>query len=243
MKNQILVLTILFLISITTTQAQWGSKTIRGNGTVITKTIQTDTYDGISVAGNFHVTLVEGSEGTIEVKGESNLLKELEIETDRGNLKINPPNNKNLKPSGKNKIEITIPIQEINTIALAGSGNIQSNFSLKSNQLSIKLAGSGAINMEIKTLELEATVAGSGTINLNGKAQNLKGSIAGSGTVNTQQVKTENADISIAGSGNYRLQCSGLLKARVSGSGDIIYKGKPEKIDSKVAGSGKVKAL
>ncbi|GGD93228.1 head GIN domain-containing protein [Planktosalinus lacus] len=243
MKNQTLILTILFLISITSTQAQWGSKTIRGNGTVITKTFQTNSYEGISVAGNFYVTLIEGSEGIIEVKGESNLLEELEIETDGSKLKIKPRNNKNLKPSGKNKIEITIPIQEVNSIALAGSGNIQSNFSLKSDHISVKLAGSGAINMEIKTLELEATVAGSGTINLNGKAQNLKGSIAGSGTVDTQEVKTENAEVTIAGSGDYKLQCTGLLKARVSGSGDIFYKGKPEKIDTKVAGSGKIKAL
>ncbi|WP_339611167.1 head GIN domain-containing protein [uncultured Planktosalinus sp.] len=243
MKNQTLTLTILFLFSILTSQAQWGSKTIKGNGSVITKTIQAGDYDAISVAGNFYVTLIEGSEGTIQIKGESNLLEEMEIETEKGNLKIKPRDNKNLKTSGKNKIEITIPVQEINTIALAGSGTIQNDFSLKSSQLSVKLAGSGTINLDIKTIELETSVAGSGDLLLKGKAQNLNGSIAGSGSIDTQQVKTENADISIAGSGDFKLQCSGLLKARVSGSGDIIYKGKPEKIDSKVAGSGKLKSL
>jgi len=44
----------------------------------------------------------------------------------------------------------------------------------------------------------------------------------------------------VAGSGDIRIYCNGVLKARVAGSGDIKYKGNPSKEDTKVAGSGDI---
>ncbi len=241
MKNLNLFVTALLLLSFTSLHAQWGSKNISGNGQVITKTIQTSDYDGLSVAGNFYVSLVEGNEGTITLTGESNLLEEVIVEVEGNNLHIKTENKINLKPSRGKKIEVTVTVEHLSKIALAGSGEIKNNFNLKAEELSIKLAGSGDIKLNLQATNLDATVAGSGDIILNGNASNLKGSIAGSGTVDAYRLETTNASITISGSGDYNVNCSGELKARVSGSGNINYSGKPEKIDTKVAGSGRIR--
>lgn len=242
MKNFKLLLSITLLLSVANLHAQWGSNTINGNGNLTTTTIQTSNYDGVSVAGNFYVTLVEGKEGSITLNGESNLLEEIVVEIKNGNLHIKPEDRVNLRPSRGMKIEITVPVEQISKVALAGSGEIKNAFDLKAENLEVKLAGSGDIKLNVTAGELEATIAGSGNIILNGRASELKGSIAGSGTVDAYRVQAENANITISGSGDYNINCTGELKVRVSGSGNVNYKGKPDKIDTKVAGSGKIRS-
>lgn len=242
MKNFKLLLSATLLLCFTGVHAQWGSKTINGNGNLTTTTIQTTDYEGISVAGNFYVTLVEGKEGTITLKGESNLLEEVIVEVKGNHLHIKSEDRVNLKPSRGMKIEITVPVDKINKVALAGSGEIKNGFNLKTDALSVKLAGSGDIKLNVQSTDLEATVAGSGNIILNGHTSELKGSIAGSGSVDAYRLQAENATITISGSGDYNVNCTNALKVRVSGSGNVNYKGKPDKIDSKVAGSGKIKS-
>lgn len=242
MKNFKLFTTALILLSFTSLHAQWGTKNISGNGQVITKTIQTSDYDGLSVAGNFYVTLVEGNEGTLTLTGESNLLEQVIVEVEGNNLHIKTDNKINLKPSRGMKIEVTVPVEHLSKIALAGSGEIKNNFNLRADELSVQLAGSGDIKLNLQATELDASVAGSGDMILNGKVSNLKGNIAGSGTVDASRLDTDNASISISGSGDYHVNCSGELKARVSGSGNVTYKGKPERLDTKVSGSGRIRS-
>jgi hypothetical protein len=242
MKNSKLLLSVTLLLCFTNINAQWGSNTINGNGNLTTTTIQTSDYDGVSVAGNFYVTLVEGKEGSITLKGESNLLEEIVVEIKNGNLHIKPEDRVNLKPSRGMKIEITVPVEQISKVALAGSGEIKNAFDLKSDKLAVKLAGSGDIKLNVTARELESTIAGSGNIILNGRASELKGRIAGSGSVDAYRLDADNANITISGSGDYNVNCTGELKVRVSGSGNVNYRGKPDKIDTKVAGSGRIRS-
>ena len=44
----------------------------------------------------------------------------------------------------------------------------------------------------------------------------------------------------VSGSGDIQVTASQSLKARVSGSGDISYRGNPEKQDFKTSGSGDI---
>ncbi len=244
MKNSILLTSLFIFFSFTSLQAQWwSSNTIQGNGEVTTINVQTADYEGVSVAGNFYVTIAEGREGNITLTGESNLLEEVIVEVKDNVLHIKTENKTNLKPSRGKKIEITVPTSSLTKIALAGSGEIKNNFNLKSDALSVKLAGSGDIKLNIEVTDLETKVAGSGDIILNGLAGNLTGSIAGSGVVDASRLNAGNASISVAGSGDYKVNCKGDFKGRVSGSGSISYKGKPTRIDSKVAGSGKIKMV
>ncbi|PKP15060.1 MAG: DUF2807 domain-containing protein, partial [Bacteroidetes bacterium HGW-Bacteroidetes-23] len=69
------VITLVAVLTVSIVSAQWGEKRIKGNGTVVSKEVTTSDYESISVAGFFSVTLVEGKEGKITVKGEENLLE------------------------------------------------------------------------------------------------------------------------------------------------------------------------
>ncbi|GAA3590475.1 head GIN domain-containing protein [Flavivirga amylovorans] len=234
-KQTVLIIATLLLAS--TSYAQW--KSIRGNGNMKTITRTTSEYDGIKCAGNMDFIIVNGSEGNIKIEGEENLLEYIITEVKNNNLVIKTKKGINLK-SGLNKtIKITIPVKDINEVALAGSGDLWSKDIITTTNLDVSLAGSGDVSLNIKTTSVKASIAGSGDLKLEGNTNNLEAKIAGSGDFHGFNLQTNNTDVSIAGSGDAKVISNKALKARVSGSGDISYKGDPI-VDSKVVGSGNI---
>ncbi|MBC9795967.1 head GIN domain-containing protein [Sinomicrobium weinanense] len=226
------------LLLMTSANAQFGKKKISGNGNLTTEERKTGSYDKIGVAGMFDVDLVSGKEGNISITAEENLLEYIETEVQGNLLKIKTQKGVNLRPH--KKIVITVPFEDISEVSLAGSGNIVGKDLIKANDFETNLAGSGDIDLFVETEDLESNIAGSGDIKLRGKSNVYEGNLSGSGDIDAYELITEDAEVSISGSGDIRLHCNQKLKARVSGSGNVLYKGNPAKEDSKVSGSGKV---
>lgn len=237
------LITLLAILTVTISSAQWGQKKIKGNGNFITKQITTSDYESISVAGAFYVTLVKGKEGKISIKAEENILEYIIVESKNGDLQIRTEKGYNLNPTKGKRIEITVPVEEVEKVNLAGSGDIVGDFTLKATDFKASVAGSGDIKLMIDAKSITANVAGSGDIELKGKTDNFNGNVSGSGDIKAFDLLAQKSKVAVSGSGNIRTTCSEFIEARVSGSGDIEYKGKPKKVDTKVAGSGKIKMI
>lgn len=228
-----------FILSLTlTTNAQWGSKKIKGNGNVVTVKRATSDYDGISVGGSFDVILVKGKEGNISIEGEENIIPYIETEVKGSTLKIKFKKNTNIRTT--KRLTVTVTYQDIKKVSLGGSGNIISKGIIKSNDFSASLGGSGNITLTIDADEVSSNIGGSGNIKLSGKSNELKCSIAGSGSIKAYDLNTDTLNANIAGSGSVRITVKTKIKATVVGSGSICYKGNPKYIDSKSVGSGDV---
>lgn len=237
------LITLVAVLAVSIVSAQWGQEKIKGNGNFITKEITTSDYESVSVAGSFHVTLVKGNEGKISIKGEENIIAHIIVETKKGDLQIRTEKGYNLMPTKGKKIEITVPVESINNVSLAGSGDIVADFTIKSTTFKTSLAGSGDINLRVDTDSIEANLSGSGDIKLSGKTKSFEGNVSGSGDIEAFELVAERSKVALSGSGNISTNCSEFIEARVAGSGDIEYKGNPKKIDTKVAGSGKIKMI
>jgi len=237
------LITLLAILTVSIASAQWGQKKIKGNGNFITKQITTSDYESISVAGAFYVTLVKGKEGKISIKAEENILEYILVESKNGDLQIRTEKGYNLNPTKGKRIEITVPVEEVEKVNLAGSGDIVGDFTIKVTNFKASVAGSGDIKLMIDAQTITANVAGSGDIELKGKTDNFNGNVSGSGDIKAFDLLAQKSKVAVSGSGNIRTTCSEFIEARVSGSGDIEYKGKPKKVDTKVAGSGKIKMI
>ncbi|WP_223033548.1 head GIN domain-containing protein [Hanstruepera marina] len=238
MKNKVLLLSVLFVTAFSCAQ-NW--KKVSGNGNMTTETRTTSDYDGVSCAGSFDYVLVAGTEGKITLEGEENLLKHIITEVKNGKLVIKSENGINLKSSLGKTIKVTIPIQDINSVSLAGSGDLWSETTITSTNLNVSLAGSGDVKLDVKATSVESSIAGSGDITLSGNTTNLEANIAGSGDFEGFNLNSDNTEVSISGSGDAQVVSNKRIRGRVSGSGDIAYKGNPEKEDTKVSGSGSIK--
>ncbi|MFX8681128.1 DUF2807 domain-containing protein, partial [Acinetobacter baumannii] len=68
--------------------------------------------------------------------------------------------------------------------------------------LDLAIAGSGNINVDVNTPKVTGEIAGSGNVTLAGETKNETVKIAGNGDWKTENLKAENVEITIAGSGN-----------------------------------------
>ena len=238
MKKLIALGIALSMISIV--NAQWGRK-VKGNGDVVTLERSVGSYDEVALAGWFDVELVDGDEGEITIKGESNLLQYIKTEVKDGKLIIKKENGVTLRPSSwRDAILITVPVEQINALSLSGSGDVVSKTTLKSNDFDVSIAGSGDIDITIEAQEVDASLSGSGDITISGKTTVLDVQVAGSGDVRAFDLEADDVDVKVSGSADVKVTANRSLNARVSGSGDIMYRGNATKVNSKASGSGDI---
>jgi hypothetical protein len=239
MKKAIQLFVLSALFTTTITSAQWSK--VKGNGNVITEKRSTVGYDEISVSGFFDVVLVSGKEGAIEINAEENLMQYIKIEVDGTMLKISTE--KNINISTNKEIVVTVPFEQISYVSLSGSGDIETKNTIEAPKFIAKLSGSGEMNLDVKSQEFETNLSGSGDIELKGSADSFIAKISGSGDVNAFDLVTKKSNLTISGSGDMKVNCSENLYARISGSGNINYKGNPEIKDTKVSGSGDISKM
>ncbi len=235
--KKIIGLIVIALISVHL-NAQYFTKKVKGNGTIISETRNSSDYDKIGVGGSFDVELVKGKEGKITIKADENLMEYIVTEVKKGTLKIKAKKNYKLKPT--NTIKITVSFENIEGVSLAGSGDIFSKNVIESNNFKVNVAGSGEINLKVDTQTVKSNIAGSGNINLSGNSKDFNCSIAGSGNFNGYDLQTTQASVRIAGSGNVKINAAENLNAKIAGSGNVYYTGSPE-VAKSTAGSGSVK--
>jgi hypothetical protein len=240
MKSIYKLVLVVCLSSSTISFAQWGGKGVKGNGKVTTVQRSTSDYSGIKCAGFMDFKLIPGAEGAITINAESNLIEYIITEVKNGTLIVKVENSINLKPSKNKPILITIPYESVDNVSLSGSGDIWNEGSLVSNNFDTSLSGSGDVVLKISASKAKASVSGSGDLTLTGSATKLIASVTGSGDFHGFDLDSIDVDVSVTGSGDADVNCSGALKARVTGSGDIEYRGKPTREDSKVVGSGSI---
>ncbi len=230
-----LFVTILFL---TSCNAQKYGR-IKGSGNIINEIRNVGSFDKVAVSGSFDVFLVEGNEGKIDIKIEDNLLAYLVTEVDNGKLKIKWK--KGTSINTRKGVVLTVYYKGIEAVSLSGSGDIIGKDLLKSNNFKVTVAGSGDIKLNVKTNEIDAAISGSGDIDLEGSSESFTAAIAGSGDIDAVNLKTDKAALRISGSGGITITVINELNAKISGSGDIKYKGNPKIEDIKVSGSGDVR--
>jgi len=231
----------LALVSLNFSNAQWGKKTIKGNGNITSITRNTSDYNTIQCMGWMNFILEKGEEGFLKIEGEENLIEQIITETKNNALLIKTKLGVNLKTSKNHPITITIPFIDINEVSLSGSGEIIGKNKIETPNFEAKLSGSGDMILELEASTIKCNVMGSGDLTLKGKTNTLNVNVKGSGDFHGFNLQANDTEATIIGSGDIKLVCNNNLKARVIGSGDIQYLGKPNHNDSKVTGSGDIK--
>lgn len=228
---------ILFFVSALTVSVS-NAQTVKGNGKLIKTNRSVGQFDEVGVGGSFDVILKKGQEGKLEISVEENLQSYLITEVKGNELKIHWKKGTNVR-STKNTM-VTVYFASLNGVALSGSGDVSSADLIKTDDFEVALAGSGDIELEVAANRVEAALSGSGDIVLKGQAGEFEGAIAGSGDIKASGLESKKATMKISGSGGMTISVQDELFARISGSGDIKYKGNPRIEDIKVSGSGSV---
>ncbi|GJM27967.1 MAG: DUF2807 domain-containing protein [Cyclobacteriaceae bacterium] len=201
-------------------------------------------FDGVNLGmpASMYVTQSNTSSVVIEAPGE--VLDHIQTSVTNGVLVIKQDDDwKWWKNRNSKHVKIYITNPTFEQVSVSGSGNITGENTLQSRSLYIGVSGSGKVDLEIKTVDLDSKISGSGNMNLGGSARNTTLEISGSGNLDAENLASENCQVRISGSGNCRVQVDKSLESRVSGSGNVYYRGNPEKLSNHSSGSGSIKKI
>ena len=239
-KNKIMkkILLSILLIFIYKLSATGNNSTI--NYSVIPAELPIGTFTGIDLRNSANVFITQGDVQDVKIETDDITRSKIILETKNDVLIIKSENNFDFK---NKKIDIYITMKNLKKIDLAGSGKIIMKSIFKSESMSLQIAGSGDINANIDTKELKILLAGSGSINVKGNTTTSNVKIVGSGDIMGSELKSGSSTISISGSGNSTVDVNGELNVTITGSGNVYYLTAPEKIHSKIIGSGKIEKV
>ncbi len=235
MKNAFYI--IMSLLALTVFSCNLVGRRVKGNGNRVSDTRSVNSASNIKVSGPFDVVLSEGPTQVI-VDADENLQQYITVDNQDGKLSIKTRDRVNLYSKEDITVRITTP--DLQAISILGSGDVTSNSKFSgSGNMVFKITGSGDLSIPLNSPSVSASVTGSGNMNLSGETRDLKLKLTGSGKFEGYDLKSEAAEITIAGSGDALVFAAVKLNARISGSGSVSYKGNAA-VTKKVSGSGSV---
>lgn len=225
-------------------------KIVKGNGDVVTQTIDVRDFNKVFTDIPAEVKYTQGESYSCSVTLDSNLFKYLKFRVVDGKLKLcfDEKYCIDMKYT-KFVVEITAPT--LTDVELAGSGNVDFVNDFEGDNLRLNITGSGNINMlkvlandnvelkqsgsgdcvvnHIATPRMNIVSSGSGSTDVQaGEISNLKVKDSGSGAVSVFENITT-ADATVSGSGSVTLgQIDERLTYYLTGSGNLSYSGNCE---------------
>ena len=241
---------------------------IKGNGNVITQTIDITDYDAIEVQGTsiiFNYSQQE-SAPALTVTVDQNIYDLFEFGTKDNKLVIRPKdrsqksirvrsteftittNSSSLKKADMAGIEVfnlngKFASNEKVKFSTAGNTKIELRDTVTVDQMEISVAGKSTLNADaLYARVFKGEIAGKGTFNLKGAGEKAEFEIAGMGKVHAFDYELSTLSCEIAGKGTIETYTKDKISAEIAGMGTVKYNGNPS-IREDRAGLGSVKKV
>jgi len=215
---------------------------VQGSGNVVEEEFEATNFTGVSLEtiGNLYVEM--GSEESLTVEADDNLIEYFEVEVDEGLLTIAGRPGANLQPAGP--VNFYLTAEDLDTVRLAGSGDIELP-DLTADEFAVMLEGSGDVEMGgLQATRLEVNLSGSGDLDVaSGWVDEQVIEIGGSGKYDARDLQSGTTEVSISGSGSATVWAVNSLAVSISGSGSVRYAGSPNLDKLTVSGSGSVEQI
>lgn len=193
---------------------------------------------------NVHVSVEEGP-WSVSANGDSEQMERLDMKVENGALRINVRQDKPvLRSRNMGKVNVVVRMPQVARLELYGSGRIRAGELGAARQLAVSVLGWGDIDlMGVKAVDeltllvqgsgdinclsavvsgrTTATVMGSGDIKAGGSTGSLEVLIQGSGDVDLTAMRAQSGKVTILGSGDASVHCTGTLERLIMGSGTL----------------------
>lgn len=200
-----------------------------------------ESFTRIRNKGSFEVYVNVGSEQSVKVTADSDIIEHVETEVRGSTLHIKLEDRDNWK-GWRNidvlRVDITVPSLE--GVRVDGSGDFEVR-GVEAESFSANVNGSGDIDLiSAKTDRLSIDVKGSGDVEVSGTCTDIDIEVKGSGDVEARDMACAAGEIGIMGSGDVAVTLNESVDVGIMGSGDVVVYGKPEKVSTRAMGSGDV---
>jgi len=215
---------------------------IHGNHQLVNKQIAIGNYEKVifNIPGEVFYQQFSDSAPYFQIHTDENIFKALDVRVQNDQLIIDVKKDSLISPS---KLTIYTCSHNLNKVNINGSGELRLKGEVNANDLSIEIVGSGSLLADsLLSNQLTVKVTGSGNTKLTGASNQASFTITGSGNIYAYDYFLQELNCKVTGSGNIEALVIDKLDAHITGSGNIFYRGNPPTLNTKITGSGNVNA-
>ena len=236
--KKIVTMTALMLLSIGTFLGCTGEI---GNGKFKTKTFKVGDFKAVVLKGPMRAKIQKDAQCSVEVTLDSSLYSNLDVHVTNQVLYITF---KSTEVTKYYMYDTLIKAPSLTGIELAGFTQADiTGFVDTRSDMNLKCEGSGTVNIDATLHELRMHTLGSGNVIARGSVEQFFAQIAGHGYLNASHLTAGSVVVNCTNSGGAEVIVGRKLDATISGSGNIIAKGKAVQLISRITGSGSLKAF
>jgi hypothetical protein len=220
-----------------------GNTPIYGNHQLLNEQLDITDYEEISLNISADVFYQQFSDSApyLQIRTDENIFASLDVKVEGRKLIISTKKDSVIKPS---KLTIYTCSRNLKEVKITGSGDITLKGEVNAKNFDLSISGSGSLFVDsLVCKDIEAKITGSGNAKLIGVSSSASFKVTGSGDIQAYNFYVENAKCTVTGSGDIQTNVYKKLEAQVTGSGDILYRGTPETVNSKITGSGSVRQV
>jgi hypothetical protein len=209
---------------------------IAGSGTIVQEQRPLESFSAITVEGNYEIVLRHGA-AELMIETDDNLLPYIETDVKRNTLRLSSKEN----IRGSDGVTIRISYPELENLTISGAAKITHEGTLSGRDLEIAVKGAAMLELDVDVRKVELNMDGASSLKLSGRANQLDAHLDGAGNLAAYELQVRDASIRLSGIGGAQVYVTDNLQARVSGVGNIRYRGNPQNIQRNISGVGSIK--
>lgn len=217
-----------------------GSKRVSGGGDIVTETRGVAGFDRVVLAGEGKVLVTAGTDDSLSIETDDNLLAYIESEVSGSKLILSTRDGYDIEPS--HDVVYRVTVADLRGIELLGAGSIRVD-GVATGDLDIRLAGAGTIEvLDIDGSRLDVDLPGAGSITVAGEVVEQTVTLPGAGSYRAGDLRSRIASVEATGVGGATVWVTADLTITTSGVGAISYYGSPT-LDEHVTGVASIQSL
>jgi hypothetical protein len=210
--------TVLFSgVFVSLSSASAGCWRSEGNGHIVVETRDLSGFTAVENDSSLPVSIVQGSEFSVAVRVDSNLLTRVETRVEDGVLRIDET--EPLGASSSSAVSIVVPA--LDGAHNSASGDMTVTGVQQTDWVELVCTGSGTLSFSGTAGTLYAQATGSGSLSLAGSGGFTSIRVTGSGSADASRFAAAGAELETFGSGGILASVTGDASLKTTGSGSI----------------------
>ena len=211
----------------------------RGSGNIVSETRDVSGFRALAIDYPAEVVVRQGSQESLSIEAEDNLLPGLKTEVKNGVLEIFYKTAKGKHVNPTKVVKITIVAKDLADVEFNSAGELTME-GIETNSLDVSLSGAGNLELDhVQVKGLGVHLSGAGSMTASGTADDLDVNISGFGDFKGADLHSKVASVHISGAGSAAVWVDDDLTASISGAGSIRYYGSAS-VSKQISGVGSV---
>lgn len=190
------------------------------------KAISVKNISSITVSSGIDLYLTQGNTESVTIKGSADLIKDVIVEVEGGNVAIKYKDGIHWSSLFRNQsIKAYVNFKTLKAITASGGSDVYSQNSFKLDNLDLRASGGADLKLTLTCKDLTLSISGGSDADLKGAAENMQATASGGSDINAYGFVVNYAKVNVSGGSDANIYVNKGLEAGASGGSDVNYKG------------------